>query len=492
MQIYFSTIRECLNYNTIHSVFKSNFGISDSEADTILSKLRAFLEDIRTEISLIIETDYVDKVYRDSYYCYYSTKLKLAPRECIKISLFDCENIQFKHFNATELNQIIESYLGFIVIRPTWNNPIGRNIISPKALKNNNIKICSADVQSSTLGLKLKATGFPHSSQDAETMTCAETTIWSLMEYFGNKYPEYQPILPSKIIKTLEGRTFDRQIPSHGLFYQDISYVLTKQGFGTMVYSGEFYNKNEFQKIFSCYIESGIPMIVTVSNDKKDINHALLCVGRDDLMGAHFDSLAATNIDKTTVYEWNKNIENFVFVDDNMPPYQKAKFSYPSAYYHLPEWDSCKITHFIVPLYHKIYLEASEAMDIANNIALNFIEIKEQSVLKTFLASSRSYRNYIVNSSDIDWTLKDFLLHKNLPKCVWVTEISTIEDMKNNKITGVILIDATEKSQTNLASFIFACYEKEVCLVKENNLQKIPLNIQFYNHAFDKNLIAHK
>lgn len=53
------------------------------------------------------------------------------------------------------------------------------------------------------LGVKLFIEGFPHSSQDSETITCAETTIWAAMEYFGTRYSDYKPVLPSTIIKTM-------------------------------------------------------------------------------------------------------------------------------------------------------------------------------------------------------------------------------------------------------------------------------------------------
>jgi hypothetical protein len=490
MQIYFLTIKECLQYKTISCVFKSSFGISDSEADVISDKLSEFLKDFRENISLIVETEYIDKVYRDSYYCYYSTKFKLPGRECIRLSLFDIENMQPQHlYDVKDLTKIAGQYLGFIVVRPTLNNPVGRNVISPNALINNNIKVCSTTVCSSIFGLELFVTGFPHSSQDTETMTCAETTVWSLMEYFGNKYPEYKPILPSKILQTLENRSHIRQVPSHGLIYEDISYILKKQGFGTIVYLKE---EADFRKTFTCYIESGIPVVAAISNGK-NIHHVLLCIGRADWNSAHYETLVSTQFDKKFLYEWNNNIEEFVFIDDNMAPYQKAKFSQPTTHYNLADWDSCEITHFIVPLYHKIYLEAKDAMDIANGIALKILNIDEKSIIKTFLVSNRSYKNYILTNPDMDIQFKDLILHENLPKFIWIMEISTVENLKKNKIIGGILLDATGKAHEYLASFILAYYKQDVYtyLRGEDKLKKMSSNTSFCFNAFDKNLISY-
>jgi hypothetical protein len=124
-------------------------------------------------------------------------------------------------------------YRGFIVLRPTIRNIIGRNVVSPKALKNNNFICCTTKFHSTANSVKFKANGFPHSSQDTETISCAETTLWAIMEYFGNKYPDYKPVLPSRIIEVLKRISTERQIPSRGLRIDQISYALREFDFGT-------------------------------------------------------------------------------------------------------------------------------------------------------------------------------------------------------------------------------------------------------------------
>lgn len=44
---------------------------------------------MRPELKMVVESDYVDKVYRDSYYSYFSTKLKDYGRNCLRISFFE-------------------------------------------------------------------------------------------------------------------------------------------------------------------------------------------------------------------------------------------------------------------------------------------------------------------------------------------------------------------------------------------------------------------
>jgi len=183
------------------------------------------------------------------------------------------------------------------------------------------------------------------------------------MEYFGGKYSYYKPTLPSKITQQLQSISFERQIPSMGLNVHQISYALKEYGFGTRIYSSAGYGKDEFEKLLSCYVESGIPLVVAIENDESDIAHALLVVGREndctDRVGCMKPFLDKER--NITVYDYDSVPKHFVFVDDNMPVYRKACLSDPAGHYDSEDWKQCKITHFIVPLYPKIYLEAYEA-----------------------------------------------------------------------------------------------------------------------------------
>lgn len=161
--------------------------------------------------------------------------LKTFNRFCLRMSFFD---IGFKKdIDFSDESNIKDNYLGFLVIRPLIKC-IGRNVISPlaKVAPKNDIRICKVSVDASCLGVKLKAEGFPHASQDNETMTCAQTTIWSLLEYYGNKYTYYHPTLPTEIESILEPFSYERQLPSKGLTYNQISVALRNLGFGPKIY----------------------------------------------------------------------------------------------------------------------------------------------------------------------------------------------------------------------------------------------------------------
>src|SRR3989344_4403487 len=380
----------------------SEFEVKDISAKNLyLTRVKPHLAQLKDTCFLLAETFYIDKVYRDSYYHYYSSKLNKYKRDCVRLSIFDGEIKPEDFRQEASIEDLKSRYLGFIVLRPTIPSIIGRSLISPKAVKDNNFRICSAKIQTTVNSVKFEVEGFPHSSQDAETITCAETTVWAVMEYFGNKYSDYKPTLPSKIIKALSNITTERQVPSTGLNITEMSYALRDFGFGTRVYSRAKYGM-EFDKLLSCYIESGLPVILDI-NDRPTgtIGHAVLCIGYENYDNGIVDAISENPIDDPKLlksftekglhlFDHDTMKKKFVFVDDNFPVYQKGHIDMPVAHYPTA-WYCCKVKHFIVPLYPKIYLEAFEA----KKFVLNFISIgprpftdNTEVLIRMFLTSS--------------------------------------------------------------------------------------------------------
>src|SRR5690606_30102206 len=129
------------------------------------------------------------------------------------------------------------------------------------------------------------------------------------------------------------------------------------------------------------------------------------------------------------------SIENeFVYVDDNFAAYRIGNIHNPCIHYNLPEWNNCEITEIIVPLYTKIYMEAGEASFFSQNLLkLSTFAYKNKSIAtKTFLCSSRSYKNYIMNLEDINLDIKKLFLNLSMPKFIWTTEIYDSEHFLNS------------------------------------------------------------
>jgi hypothetical protein len=456
-------------------ILQREFLISKAIAEnTFKNSLQPHFVRFKATIHIVIEHPYVDRVYRDSFYSYFSTKMGNYKKDCIRLSFFDCA-INASDFRDKHAILAAQShYLGFMVLRPTIPSIVGRNVISPAILQQNNFVSVSSSFHTTVRGAKFQATGFPHSSQDAETISCAETSIWAIMEYFSSKYSDYRPALPSAIIKALQSRSTDRQIPSTGLNSGQVGFALREFGFGTKTYSKQQFPGPDFKRLISCYIESGLPLEILIDNFSTagTIGHAVLAIGHSKTTTVQIDKLGPTvetdpsikrliTTKNISLYD-NDDVErDLVFIDDNHPPYQLAPINNPARHYNDPDWDLCEISYFIVPLYPKIYLEAFVAKNYIKNLLLreNFTIIPNTELfIRTFLTSSRSFKDYLASEKSFNADIKEFIMNTSMAKFIWVCEISTKQLIKQNKANGLFILDATEPNLQNYHPLIFAGY----------------------------------
>lgn len=419
------------------------------EIDEVFDKIYSTLNALRQDLCVVIETEYVDVDYRDAYYRFYSTKLRDFNRYCVRLSFFE-DSVQ--HY-FTDIHTITEQdeidinshYLGFIVLRPL-KNCLGRNVLSPKALNRcEPMRICGTTVKSSCMGIKLSVWGFPHASQDGQLMTCAETTVWAMSEYFGEKYSHYSRIFPHHILDLLQEDYFERMLPSNGLSYQMISYVLQKQGFACKIYHK---SNPMFKELFACYVESGFPIAVAIrgKDSKEEIyGHAVVCIGRKDISSDTIESIAPVNYKGKNLRMWNKVVNEFVANDDNLMPYSIFSFNKEPECGDENDWGEYEIVSFIVPLHSKIYIEAEEAIKISTELVVDRTTVDEPCI-RTLLTTARSYREYVIKNPDIKEKEKQVLLNLDFPKFVWITEISSKSDFCKEKVSETLFLDPTADS----------------------------------------------
>lgn len=477
-------------FMSLKKFLQNKFQISGKNVERYLNALKIrYLANLNDrQVSFLIEFPYTDKVYRDSYYHYYASKLYSYKRDCIRVSIFK-KGIDQSHFRDSGKNaQLSDLYLGFFIVRPLTPALLGRNAIAKSGfIHGHELLVMSAPISSSINGIKLTIKAFPHSSQDSETISCAETTLWSLMEYFGNKYPEYKPTLPSKIHEILSSRKPERQVPSNGLQLMDISFALKKFGFGSKVYTqAEFGNK--FFQMLKVYIESGIPVVTTLQGG--GIGHATICIGRrafnpTDLATLVPEEITFSDPAKSISIFFNSRIErDFVFIDDNWGPYQTADLSMPCTHYGSADWDSCKITAFVVPLYPKVYLEAFQVenymLSYLKNYLRKYFKGGESLFFRLFLASSRSFKQHIALNSEVNHTTREILVSCTMPKFIWVAELSNPDLIKEKKGNGLIVIDATEVNIIDNKPLILSVFQNVLTIWNDQigELEDIPLHCE--------------
>lgn len=445
-------------------------------------RLLRFLTPFNDDLTIIAETDYIDKTYRDLYYHFYSTKLRSFEKNCVRLSF--CNNViddTITH-SIDDIQKLKDNYLGFVVLRPLGSSCIGRNVVSPQALKSvgSNLLLCKTDVASTVLGTKVSVCGFPHSSQDGEMMTCAETTIWAIMSYLANRYNIYSLPLGHNILASLNDSSFERQTPSRGLNFQQISLSLQNQGLACRVYDK---NNPKFKEILSCYIESGIPLALCI--ESKNFGHAVACIGRKAI-DRKTAALQPVDVKGHTYYEWNKSIYEFVVNDDNVTCYQVMNYMNPCSYYAKPDWDGMEITHFIAPLHQKIYLDAEIAIEAALNLVY-YYGYDDDSVIRTFLTSSRSYREYIMTNDSLSEEQKQAFVELDMPKFIWVTEISDDVSFEASQVNDIILMDATSGKQDMYNSIIIKTKDGDADIYdkQSHNFKTLPFKFSQNFNSFN-------
>ncbi|WP_159477587.1 papain-like cysteine protease family protein [Dyadobacter sp. 3J3] len=453
--------------------------------------LSVYLDLMKDSLYFLVEYPYVDKVYRNSFYNYYASKHASYQRDCIRITIYD-QQINRSDFLESERHTALkEKFLGYFILRPI-KAIFGRSLINPAAFEGSDFQICVQKTSCSVFGVKLDISGFPHSSQDGETITCAETTIWSLMEYFGNKYADYKPVLPSQITKTLELHATQRQLPAQGLTMDEISFVLKQYGFGTRLYSHETYGAALFE-IIDTYIESGIPLMVGLESVDGGLGHVVVLIGKHYEQPDFDGSAQKTFVDakhEISYYDAADFATYYVVQDDNLAPYRLITLEEPGSHYDDEASKQYRIDNVVVPLYPKIYLEAYVAKRLIIEILRDELlghSFEDGFVLRFFLASSRSFKSHISQLPDLELDLKNSILLARMPKFIWVSEIyaKNAFNYHGSEAAGLLVLDATEASSTSTDTLILAAYPDRFIGIDENKfvfLEYVLKNYRYYSN----------
>ena len=391
------------------SFMEKRYRIGAGEINTSVAPL---MRQLRHDLWAHIEYPYVDRLYRDSYYRYFASKHEHFSRDTVRVALFAGPPAANDFASESGREKLRDQYLGFFLVRPTPPNLIGRSMISPQAFRDNDYVCCLTAVTSTIEGVRLTVHAFPHSSQDVESISCAETSVWSVMEYFGNRHADYRPAVGSEIIDALAATSPQRLLPSSGLTILQISRGIRHLGFSSRLYFRDAYTQTQLERLMNVYIESGIPIIPTLTS--KQIGHAVVAIGhanRIESGGAGYRKVKRRKeqllgIDLIDTADFPRK---HVLIDDNHPPYQVHNFfSMQRSYYPPGRFDNLRVSGFVVPLHERIYLEATKARTLVSDI---------------------------LTDPTIEWAsqlIRDLIVGFSLPKFIWA-ELTTRDLYSNGR-----------------------------------------------------------
>jgi hypothetical protein len=253
-----------------------------------------------------------------------------------------------------------------------------------------------------------------------------------------------------------------RQVPSSGLTALQISYALKELGFGVKNYINSPGLTPDFQTIIKIYIESGIPVVVAIKNEK-GIAHVFNLSGRTGYQSKDFNyTVMETVSNEVNLLNYYEAPASYLAMDDNLTPYSKISLDDPTCNYDHANWEECKIVAAIIPLHRRIYKDAQKAQTSAVQHLkwlAQHTKLPADIVLRLLLSSSRSFKNSITQNPDLPPDIKTLILGVDMPKFVWIAELGTPESYSAGQATGMILMDATEPIRSeNLACFMEKLY----------------------------------
>jgi len=460
---------ELIRINTPNDFFKLKQKIKGTHIDNeTINELVHFLGNKCDMVR--IENPYSDKDYLSNYYIHYSKKYRDYDKKCYRIHLYSKE-----------------SYLGFIILRPTCHRKIGRSYIHPSLLLDKSAYLMASDFKANILGNRNEVTAFPWMHQEPDVTCCAHITLWSILRYFSSKYSDYSDPTIADIVNKIQ-YNYDRKIPTKGLREEQISNLLIQFGFSTLIRSNHVNDE-----IFT-YIESGLPVIGIIPTDN-DEAHAICLIGHGDVKrDDSFEPLKEIFKTKnkkgelksinTDIILSTKFLDSLIVNDDNYFPYRtvykQVKMLEKIDKKYEPVYIVDNIKSFIIPLYEKMQITYNEVYNIVLNYLLSnsLSGLPSPKVLRFFITSSNSFKENL-KSRNINSELRRILLRVNMPKFIWCVEISSRENYVNGLIDGCIIIDATDSSE-EMSPFIVVHDREKVEYYNGNRNLKNKIDILPY------------
>ncbi len=383
---------------------------------------------------------------------------------------------QAGHGKLPEIQGILQSsYLGFSVIRPLPESPVGRTVLPVKfprapadagsyfgTIRRHNVHLA---------GISLFVDGVPFQSQDQGVSACATTALWSALDSVASR-EEIAVSSPASITESAtryplqEGRPF----PNEGLTVRQICEATRAAGFSPLVIQGKSIADDALQ-IFS-YTRSGFaPVLALVPTVRGESGHAVCCVGL---------RIASTKPQTDLTYSFREASTSLIGLyihDDRLGPYAYAGLSQMTD----PdsgkirtcisiEWpddvpnESWLLHALVVPVPQKLRLTISRmrrlGLFIAETIGKAFNE--PQTTLDCHFELSRDYVERLYT-----FGLSDEGLYRAACETVLSRYIGLIEITGPGGSIADIVVDTTE---VNPESAALACIRRSGCPSSKTNV----------------------
>lgn len=414
--------------------------------------------------TVVVETAYVCKDYRNLYSHFYSKKFLPQSSHCSRLHFFDGPLLTVDEviFDGARCQP---QYMGYSIVEPVAGLGLGRTMLDPFKIGHDPRSFFCLRTPSKIRiqGTEYMAHGFPYRSQTAEAMVCAHAALWCACRYLSDRYHSYRELYPYDLVE-MTGDMNGRRVPYRSMTWLDYSTILSEFGCHPAIIrprvqdttaARDWSQDAEAFYDFYAYVESGFPVLTSFRGHVVNvIGHTLT----DSLQPKHKPSPAGFHNSAAFVKE-------YIVVDDNFFPYQLLGYQGAQQYYRPTDYGGMRtqpsidaIFAAVVPLAEKAYLQPHDARDRADRFlkqaaptgwvreTVNSLGCAGQPLIaRQFLTTASAWKGrkrdaYLDNPQD---TLLSYPIALNLPHFIWVTELSVLDKYKQRQCFGEIVVDAT-------------------------------------------------
>ena len=417
--------------------------------------------------TVVIEKHYIDHAFMHDDAIYYVRSLRSYPNFSERLHFFT-RNFDEKWWREivdkagreqhSEIQKTLQDcYLGFSVIRPLPDSPVGRTVLPPP--EDSEFSFETTRLHKVHLaGFTLKVNGVPFQSQDQGVSACATTALWSALDCVATK-EAITVSSPASITESAtryphqEGRPF----PNEGLTVRQLCEATLSAGFSPIVIRSDTLEQDKHEIFY--YTQSGFaPVLALIPANGNGAGHAVCCVGLQS-----GPPKAQTQHD-FMYREVSSGLNGLFIHDDRLGPYAFAKLS-PLTDINTKkirtlvsiEWpdkkplDNWYLHSILVPVPKKLRLTISQLQTVGVLVA-QFIGGTMKQPLTTINCRFVASHAYVKQIYEFGLSSKG--LYKAVCGTVLSRYIGVIEIANPAGPVLDVVVDSTEK---NPSSAILAC-----------------------------------
>jgi hypothetical protein len=374
---------------------------------------------------VLIETEYVDKDYRSTFYGYYAKKGRAYRSDCVRLHFFD-GSVRFDEATFAlhcDEGQLTHHYFGYMVLRPTLFATVGRSLMSANIRRGATGRIVSTDHKVHLLGYTLSVSGFPSMDQNADIAVCAHVACWAVLRHYSQRFPKHGEVLLHDVTRMAHEFDPGGLVPSAGLAMAEAERVFQAAGtYPLPVYKRDG-EEDAFYGQLMGYLESGFPLFVGMNKQA----HAVV------VMGYAWDPLGLPAAGMGPfIGSWQMAVALNV-VDDNEMPYLQVDAPGRAGRVVGVKYTASDFDRFIVALPEKIHYPATAVHRQAEQMYLLLagqmpMPERGETVLRFFVTTIARFRMEVRSrASQYSPALIDIVMNVPTAQFVWVVEYASKE-----------------------------------------------------------------